>query len=132
LGDFDGLDGHAGGDGAQKGERHEPRARRLHGLDGARTVPRLPQQALLHQMLDVLVDRGHRRQMEVGPDLLEAWRVALLGHEVSNEIIDLALSACERHTRPPSQSVRPQDDEMKAKVNPEMKAFTCLCRCLSQ
>ena len=71
--------------------------------------------SLLDEVLEMPVHRGNRPEAKMGPDLLQAGRVALLSNEFADEIVDLALPPGEGHRRPLRFSFA-QVGEIKTKV----------------
>src|SRR5580704_2544052 len=68
-----------------------------HQIDGAAAVIVAREQALLLQIRDVLVHGGQRIQVEPLANLLKRRRIAMLGHESRNKVVNFVLPACDRH-----------------------------------
>src|ERR1035441_3474841 len=95
------------------GERLLHASPRLQQIDGAAAIVVAAQQSLLLQVGDVLVHGRQRAEAEPLGNLFERWRIAVLVHELGDEIVHLFLTASECHGRAqPSASIV---SEQKAK-----------------
>ena len=69
----------------------------IHQLDSTTLVLCLANVSLLHELLDVLVHRGRRRQAEVRADLFERRRVSLILQIAADIVENLLLALCQIH-----------------------------------